>query len=57
MKNIFYTGAILMLVLSIAITYLGLQRENIFNPPVITGIGFFVIAVVFMLFAKSLKKS
>lgn len=46
-----------MLVLSIAITYLGLQRESIVNPPVITGIGFFVIAVVFTLFGKNIKKS
>lgn len=57
MKNILYTGAVAMLILAAAITYLGLQRENVVNPPVITGIGFFVIAIVFILFGKNIKKS
>ncbi|MDO1501659.1 hypothetical protein Q2T40_16105 [Winogradskyella maritima] len=52
MKNTYYISAILMIILSIAITYLGLQREQIFNPPVVTGVGFSVIAIVFIQSAR-----
>ena len=48
MKNTYTIAAIAMLILSAAITYLGLQRESLFNPPVVTGVGFAVIAVVFL---------
>ncbi|WP_299523759.1 hypothetical protein [Winogradskyella sp.] len=48
MKKIYILSAIIMVVLAVAITYLGLQRDHIFNPPVITGVGFLVIAIVFM---------
>lgn len=46
MKNILVFSAVALIVLSVAIAYLGLQRERIFNPPVITGIGFLIIAIV-----------
>jgi len=48
MKKIYNLSAIIMIVLAFAITYLGLQRDNIFNPPIITGIVFLVIAIVFI---------
>lgn len=44
-----------MIILSIAITYLGFQREQLFNPPVVTGVGFFVIAIVFIQCARHNK--
>ncbi len=49
MKKTHMIAAIAMLILSAAITYLGLQRESIFNPPVVTGVGFAVIAVVYFI--------
>ena len=53
MKNTYYLSAFLMIILAVAISYLGLQREHIFNPPIITGIGFLVIAIVFLVNAKN----
>ncbi|WP_226294150.1 hypothetical protein [Aquimarina algicola] len=52
MKSILIFAAITLCILSIMITYLGLQRENIINPPVITGVGFLMIAVVFVMLSK-----
>jgi FtsH-binding integral membrane protein len=52
MKNTYSIAAIAMLILSVTITYLGLQFENIFNPPVVTGLGFAVIAIVFFMASK-----
>ena len=46
MKNLNFIAAIVMLLLACCISYLGFQRDSLFNPPVITGIGFLVIAVV-----------
>ena len=45
-----------MIILAVAITYLGLQRDHIFNPPVITGVGFLIIAIVFIVAAKNNKQ-
>lgn len=42
-----------MVILAVAISYLGLQRDRIFNPPIITGLGFLVIAIVFFAAAKN----
>jgi len=53
MKITLTIAAILLLILAFMITYLGLQRETVINPPTITGIGFLVIAVVFI---KSIKQ-
>ena len=44
MKAILTFASIALLILSIAIIYLGSQRESLFNPPIITGIGFVVNA-------------
>lgn len=52
MKNTYYLSAFAMLALAIAISYLGLQRDHIFNPPIITGVGFLVLALVFIAAAK-----
>jgi hypothetical protein len=52
MKNILTTASIVLLILAVLITYLGLQRENLFNPPVITGLGFLMIAGVFLAFRR-----
>ncbi|AWX43091.1 hypothetical protein HME9304_00078 [Flagellimonas maritima] len=52
MKNILTSASIILFILSITIIYLGLQRDNIVNPPVITGIGFIIIAIVFIKFRK-----
>jgi len=46
MKKTLTIAGIALLFLAVAITYLGLLRETIFNPPVITGIGFLVLAIV-----------
>lgn len=46
MKNTLTLAIIILFILSVAIIYLGLQRENIINPPVITGLGFLMIIVV-----------
>ncbi len=45
-------ACVALLVLAALIIYLGLQRESIINPPVITGVGFIIIAVVFALFSR-----
>ena len=45
MKNVITVVVIVLLVLAVLIIYLGMQRENIFNPPNITGVGFIVIAL------------
>ena len=47
MKNVLTLAIAVLLVLAILIIYLGLQRETVINPPVITGLGFIMIAVVF----------
>ncbi len=52
MKSLLTFASITLLVLSVLIIYLGLQRENIINPPVITGVGFIVIAMVFAMLRK-----
>ena len=52
MKKTYTIAAIAMLMLSVGITYLGLQRESFFNPPVVTGVGFALIAVVYFIKAK-----
>ena len=44
MSSFLAVCAALLLVLAAAITYLGLQRPSLFNPPVITGLGFVVLA-------------
>ncbi len=52
MKNILTLATIIMLILAAMILYLGMQRESIFNPPNITGVGFIAIAAVFALWRK-----
>ncbi|MGB5980921.1 MAG: hypothetical protein WBG46_02140 [Nonlabens sp.] len=52
MKNNLKIASVLMLILAVAITYLGLQRESIFNPPVVTGVGFLVTAWIFFSMSK-----
>ena len=54
MKNTLTFAIVALLVLALMITYLGLQRDTIINPPVITGVGFLVIAVVFGQWRKAL---
>ncbi|MEM7484844.1 MAG: hypothetical protein AAF348_06510 [Bacteroidota bacterium] len=54
MKNVLAFASIALLILTILITYLGLQRDTILNPPVITGVGFLIIAVVFVMYRKQL---
>lgn len=53
MKTTLTIAVILLLILAVMITYLGIQRETLINPPTITGIGFFVIAIVFV---RSIKQ-
>ncbi len=48
MKKILLFSDIVLLLLAIAIAYLGLQRDHIFNPPVITGIDFLTIGIVLL---------
>ncbi len=52
MKNLLTFASIILLILSVWITYLGLQRESIVNPPLITGVGFIMIALVFITLRK-----
>ena len=47
MKSLLTLASIVLLVLAVLIIYLGLQRDSIVNPPVITGVGFIMIAIVF----------
>ncbi|MBS9463829.1 hypothetical protein KIM67_15520 [Flagellimonas sp. 389] len=54
MKNVLTFAIIALLILAVLITYLGLQRDTIINPPVVTGVGFLVIAVVFVMLRKRL---
>nr|WP_297912599.1 hypothetical protein [uncultured Allomuricauda sp.] len=56
MKPILTFASIALLILSIAIIYLGSQRESLFNPPIITGIGFVVIALVFIVWKKQIDR-
>ena len=55
MKTILIWAILFLLILSIMIIYLGMQRESIFNPPNITGIGFIIIAIVFAFWRKQIK--
>ncbi|MEL6483769.1 MAG: hypothetical protein AAFU57_01590 [Bacteroidota bacterium] len=55
MKNILTLASIVLFVLAILIMYLGMQRETIFNPPNITGIGFLMIAVVLVFWRKEIQ--
>ncbi|PRX56859.1 hypothetical protein [Flagellimonas meridianipacifica] len=52
MKNLLNVASIVLLILAVMIIYLGMQRESIFNPPNITGVGFIMIAVVLLFFKK-----
>ncbi|MGB3607026.1 MAG: hypothetical protein WA775_15715 [Psychroserpens sp.] len=54
MKNTLSIAIIVLFILAVAITYLGLQRDSLFNPPVITGLGFFMIAIVFVKWRKQM---
>ncbi len=55
MKNILCLASIILLILAVLIIYLGMQRESIFNPPNITGIGFIMIAIVFLFWRKHIQ--
>ncbi|MEM6517599.1 MAG: hypothetical protein AAF688_15565 [Bacteroidota bacterium] len=55
MKRINIISSIALIILAIMITYQGLQRDTIINPPTITGVGFVVIAIVFFLSGKKEK--
>lgn len=55
MKNILTLAIIVLLVLAVSIIYLGMQRESIFNPPNITGIGFLMIAIVLVFWRKEIQ--
>jgi hypothetical protein len=52
MKNLLNIATVVMLILAVAIIYLGAQRESLFNPPIITGLGFIMIAIVLSRLAK-----
>ncbi|UII75511.1 hypothetical protein LV716_14775 [Flagellimonas sp. HMM57] len=54
MKNVLTFAIIALLILAVLITYLGLQRDTIVNPPVVTGVGFLIVAVVFFMLRKRL---
>ena len=54
MKIFVTISSIILLILSILITYLGLQRDSLVNPPTITGVGFLVIAIALFLSKKFL---
>ncbi len=55
MKNILSLATVVLLILAVLIIYLGMQREYIFNPPNITGLGFIMIAVVFLFWRKHIQ--
>ncbi|MEL7271656.1 MAG: hypothetical protein AAGL34_18930 [Bacteroidota bacterium] len=55
MKNVLTLAIVLLLILALLIMYLGMQRESIFNPPNITGIGFIVIALVLVFWRKEIQ--
>lgn len=46
-KAVLNTAMLLLLLLGIAIIYFGMSAPKIMWPPVITGLGFFVISWVF----------
>lgn len=55
MRNVLTLAIFALLVLAVSIIYLGMQRESIFNPPNITGIGFIVIAIVLVFWRKEIQ--
>nr|WP_298996238.1 hypothetical protein [uncultured Allomuricauda sp.] len=55
MKKILSLASIVLLILAVCIIYLGMQRESIFNPPNITGVGFIMIGIVLILLKKHIK--
>jgi len=46
MKNIYTIASIILLILAALIINIGLKLDAIINPPVISGVGFIVIAIV-----------
>ncbi|MEM6894591.1 MAG: hypothetical protein AAGD88_17135 [Bacteroidota bacterium] len=55
MKNVLNLAIVILLILAILIIYLGMQRESIFNPPNITGVGFIVMAIVLVFWRKEIQ--
>ena len=55
MKYLLILASIIFVILGVIIIYLGLQRESIVNPPNITGVGFFVVAIVLFFLRKHIR--
>lgn len=55
MKNLLNLASMVLLILAVLIIYLGMQRESVFNPPNITGVGFIVIAMALLYLGKKLQ--
>lgn len=52
MKNTLITATIALFALGILMIYMGLNKGIMINPPVVSGVGFLVIGIVFGALSK-----